>query len=227
MNQDLPLSTDDGLEAPSIPPHEMLGRIEPGKQLLIKPLPPRASAEFDRIRNLQIGAAVLIGLLGLVAIPFGRRLVTFAFVAGIVFLIVGLLSSRTNVLIRNHLARRRAKKLGLVNYAHGVLISPCPSGPEQFNLNDPHTMLRGWQRTSIDGEAKTITSLLIAQDGQRTILFSDELSSSEEARDYGFVPEEVPTLNVTEAQDRVRVPLRALHELSRMIDKTREDAPKV
>lgn len=220
MNPSLPPATDTVVEQPTSLEQQPLGRIEPVQQLQITPLLPRASAEFDRVRNLQIGAAIFIVLIGLVAVPFGKRLVTFAFVAGIVFLILGLLSSRTNVLIRNHLARRRAKKLGTVNLTHGVLISPGPNGPEQFNLNDHHTMLRGWQRTSIDGEAKTITSMLVAQDGQRTILFSDEASSSEEARDYGFLPENVTDINVMTSNDRVRIPLRALHELSRMIDRT-------
>lgn len=200
------------------PTQAALARIEPAKQLRIPRISPVASMELERIRTLQIGAAVLIGILGMLAWPFGQRLVRFVFVAGIVFLIVGLLSSRTNVLIRNYLARRRAEKLGEISFTNGVLVVPSDHGPQQFDLQSPHTLLRAWERREGDGVPRVITSLFLAQDGEHTTLFSDEASSSEEARDYGFRAEDAIAVKFDEHGNHIQVPLVGLHELSRRMD---------
>lgn len=218
MSSDTPRSSDDERSQPSASHPHALAKIQPAQQLRFMPEPVGTSAELARVRTLQIGGAILIGTLGVLAWPFGQRLVRFVFIAGIIFLIIGLLSARTNVLLRNHFARKRARKLGELTFVQGTLTLPTHQGPEQFNLRDPHTQLREWKRVYLGTESQTITSLLIAQDGVKAVIFSDEPSSSEEARDFGFLPDDNTDLAHLPPEQRVRVPLAGLQALTRMID---------
>lgn len=195
-----------------------LARIEPAQRISFLPVPVDSHEELTRVRNLQIGTAVLIVGIGLMMIPFGFEIMTFVFVAGVIFAVIGVMSGRVRMHAQSRLALRRAEKLGEVSYVQGLLTAPTHKGPEQFFLHSPHTLIREWQRLHIDGEAVTICSMLIAQDGRRAVLYSDEACSSEEARDYGFGPGETSNLARIEADDRVRVPLRGIQELSRLID---------
>lgn len=216
-----PSKTDDESalqhDAPPSGP-KALARIEPAQRISFLPTPVDSHEELQRVRNIQIGTAIVIAGIGLMMIPFGFELTTFVFVAGIIFTIVGVMSGRVRRHLQSRLALRRVEKLGEVSYVNGLLTAPTHKGPEQFFLHSPHTLLREWQRLHVDGKPVAICSMLIAQDGRRAVLYSDEPCSSDEARDYGFSTSETTDLARMEAEDRVRVPLRGLQELSRLID---------
>lgn len=221
MTEHLPHTPDELVDAPTPTRHEMLARIETAQRLQFFPAPARVSADHASIRNLQIGASIAIVLFVAIMFPFGQRMMRFGAVAGGVFLILGLLSGRTGKLLRERVARKRVERLGQVDLVGDTFIAPSHDGALQFDLSAPHTLLRTWTRTVVDNVPQTLTTLLIAQDGQRTVLYSDEPCDSDAARDYGFALEESDQIFAhIPLVERVRVPLRGLQELSRLIDKT-------
>lgn len=220
MTHHLPHTPDELVDAPPPARHEMLARIETAQRLQFFPAPPRVSADFARVRNLQIGAAVAIVLFVALMLPFGERMMRFAAVAGGVFLVLGVLSARMSKILRERIARKRVERLGQVDLVGATLIAPSRQGALQFDLDAPHTLLRSWTRLTGTTGVQTLSTLLIAQDGRRTLLFSDEPCDSATARDYGFTIEDGDeSFAHIPHEERVRVPLRGLQELSRLIDK--------
>lgn len=201
---------------------QALARITPVKQLQIRPTQVRLSEGARHALTLQIGGAVLIGILGLVAWPFGLRAVSFAFGVGILLMIAGLLTGRTTTLLRNTLARRRAKQRGQVTLTKGILVVPTSEEPMEFNLRESHTLLRAWYRLE-DDPSVTITSMLIAQDGQRAILYSNEPSHKDDAMDHGFPSEQSLPFIKKPNEDYLCIPLEGMFTLSRMIDEYLRD----
>lgn len=199
------------------PAKQRLARITPLQQLRINPTQVRLSDGASRAVTIQIGGAVLVGGLGLIAWPFGLKAVSFAFAAGILLMIVGLLTGRTTTLLRNTLARRRAKQRGQVTLTNGILVVPTADEAMQFNLKDSHTLLRAWYRLE-DDPSVTITSMLIAQDGQRAILYSNEPASKDDAMDHGFPSELSLPFIQKPNEDYLCIPLEGMYTLSRLID---------
>lgn len=199
-----------------------LAKISPVKQLRINPTQVRISEGSEQALTLQIGGAVLIGIMGLAAWPFGLKVVSFIFAFGILIMIIGLLTGRTTTLLRNTLARRRAKALGQVTFTNGVLLVPTTDESMQFELNNSHTLLRAWYRLEEDPSV-TITSMLIAQDGQRAMLYSNEPSQKDVAMDYGFPSEQSLPFIKKPNEDYLCIPLEGMYTLSRMIDEYLRD----
>src|SRR5699024_6998659 len=144
----------------------------------------------------------------------------FAF--GIILMIVGLLTGRTTLLIRNTLARRRAKDLGQVTFTNGVLVVPTTDEAMQFELNNSHTLLRAWYRLEEDPSV-TITSMLIAQYYKRYILYSNEPSQKDVSMDYDFPSEQSLPFIKKQNEDYLNIPLEGMYTLSRMIDEYLRD----
>lgn len=195
-----------------------LARIKPVRQLRIRPSQVRHSEGLQRIITLQIGGAILIGLLGIFAWPFGLKVVSFVFALGIVVMGIGLFTGRTTYIIRQAVARNRAKKRGEITFTNGVLIVPTDKEPHQFELKDDHTLLRAWYLMGEGDEAKSMVSMLIAQEGQRAILYSDESCTEREAKLVGFVAQESLPFIKKKNEDYVGISLGAMFTLSRSID---------
>src|SRR5699024_10273690 len=157
----------------------------------------------------------LIGILGLLAWPFGLKAVSIAFGVGILLMIAGLLTGRTTTLLRNTLARRRAKQRGQVTLTNGMLVVPTSENPMEFNLRESHTLLRAWYRLE-DDPSVSITSMLIAQDGQRAILYSNEPAHKDDAMDHGFPSEQSLPFVRKPNEDYLCIPLEGIYTLSRM-----------
>lgn len=229
MSSNSPLSTDtDSSTATSPPPaveassEQRLAKIQPTKQLQIRPTQVRISEGSEHAKTLQIGGAVLIGILGLAAWPFGLKTVSFVFGLGIVVMIVGLLTGRTTDLLRQTLARRRAHDRGQVTLTKGMLVIPTSGESMQFDLNDSHTLLRAWYRLEED-PSTSITSMLIAQDGQRAVLYSNEPAQKDDAMDHGFPSEQSLPFIKKPNEDYLCIPLEGMYTLSRMIDEYLRD----
>jgi len=199
------------------PTKQTLARITPLQQLRINPTQIRLSEGAKYAVTLQIGGAVLVGILGLLAWPFGLRAVSFAFAAGILLMILGLVTGRTTTLLRNTLARKRAQQRGQITLTNGILVIPTAGDPMQFNLRESHTLLRAWYRLKEDPSV-TITSMLIAQDGQRAILYSNEPSHKDDAMDHGFPSEQNLPFIKKPNEDYLCIPLEGIYTLSRLID---------
>lgn len=214
-----PPSSSDAEPTPNADPpaKKRLARITPLQQLRINPTQIRLSEGAKHAVTLQIGGAVLIGMLGLLAWPFGLRAVSFAFAAGILLMILGLLTGRTTTLLRNTLARRRAKHRGQITLTNGILVIPTAEEPMQFNLRESHTLLRAWYRLKEDPSV-TITSMLIAQDGQRAILYSNEPVHKDDAMDHGFPSEQSLPFIKKPNEDYLCIPLEGIYTLSRLVD---------
>src|SRR5690625_7628388 len=76
------------------PTMQTLASVTPLQQLRINPTQIRLSEGAKYAVTLQIGGPVLVGILGLLAWPFGLRAVSFAFAAGILLMILGLVTGR-------------------------------------------------------------------------------------------------------------------------------------
>lgn len=209
-------------EAPNTSPtpsgSQPLASIQPVKQLRITPSQVRQSEGLQRVITIQIGGAILIGMLGIFAWPFGLRVVSFVFALGIVVMAIGLLTGRTTLLLRQALARNRAKKRGQLTFTNGVLIVPTENEPQQFELKDNHTLLRAWYMLGEGDDARSMVSMLIAQDGQRAIIYSDEPCTQREAELVGFAAQESLPFIQKPKEDYVGISLGAIFTLSRSMD---------
>lgn len=198
---------------------QTLARIVPEKRITFQPVPAVLPVDEERAKTLRRGGLIAILFGSLLALPWGVKYWLAALLVFIVTYNIGVLTGVLTKSLSARVSRQRVARSGGVDYAGYSLTFPVDGEPYTFDLQEAHTLLRRFQR---QGD-QTRTELFIAQHEKQALLFSEERSDSETARDYGFSSDgaedpipQVPPVN------RVEVPLRGLHELSRLMESKRK-----
>lgn len=198
---------------------QVLGQIAVEKRITFQPVPnvlPSDEAQAERVRR---GGLILVFGASLFALAYGLKYFLAALFVFLVFYIIGVSTGLLTKSIAERISRQRVRRSGGVDFAGYSLTLPINDAPHTFNLQEPHTIVRQFEKTG----AETATRLFIAQGDVRAVLISNERTSSEVARDYGFTADQASMpIPVLAPANQIEVPLTGLLELSRLLDSKRK-----